>query len=102
MLGKLAGRHAVNTVERPTVSAAVLRITVTSKRMLTLREAAEHCGRSVKRFEIECPTVPVIFPNGVRRFDVLDLDKWLDSLKAGNDDADAIVARLGKHDRRAG
>jgi hypothetical protein len=45
----------------------------------------------------------VVFPNGDRRFDVLDLDKWLDSLKRGEDhaDADTIVARLGTHDRRA-
>jgi hypothetical protein len=85
------------------MSAAVLHLTIVCKRMLTLAEAAQHCGRSVKRFEIECPAAPVVFPNGDRRFDVLDLDKWLDSLKRGEDhaDADTIVARLGTHDRRA-
>jgi hypothetical protein len=84
------------------MNAAVLHLTIVSKRMLTLQEAAQHCGRSVKRFEIECPAAPVIFPNGDRRFDVHDLDKWLDSFKSGDDDADAIIARLGNHDRRAG
>jgi hypothetical protein len=83
------------------MNSAVLHLTIVSKRMLTLQEAAQHCGRSVKRFEIECPASPVIFPNGDRRFDVHDLDKWLDSFKRGDDDIDAIVGRLGNHDRRA-
>src|SRR5262249_50941589 len=65
------------------MNAAVLHLRIVSKRMLTLQEAAQHCGRSVKRFEIECPAPPVIFPNGDRRFDVHDLDKWLDSYKRG-------------------
>lgn len=83
------------------MNAAVLYLTIVSKRMLTLREAAQHCGRSVKRFAIECPVAAVIFPNGDRRFDVRDLDKWLDSFKNRDDDTDSIVARLGNHDRRA-
>jgi hypothetical protein len=34
-------------------------------------------------------------PNGDKRWDVLDLDKWIDSLKAGkSSDADEIIARL--------
>ncbi len=81
--------------------AAVLHLTIVSKRMLTVQEAAQHCRRSVKRFEIECPVAAVIFPNGDRRFDVHDLDKWLDSFKRGDDDADAIVTRLGNHNYRA-
>jgi hypothetical protein len=75
--------------------SATLQITVIPKRMLTRAEAAHHCGRSVKRFEIECPCQAVKFANGDIRFDVQDLDHWLDSLKAGVDhDAAAIVARL--------
>ena len=84
------------------MSGAIVQLNVISKRMLTLREAAQHCGRSVQRFQIECPAAPIIFPNGDQRFDVKDLDKWLDSLKVGADDADAIIFRLGRHDRRAG
>jgi hypothetical protein len=42
-----------------------------------------HCGRSVKRFEVECPCQPVRFPNGDVRYDVQDLDGWLNTLKAG-------------------
>ena len=79
------------------MSSATLQINVIPKRMLTEKEAAHHCGRPVGRFKMECPCHPVAFPNGDRRFDVKDLDGWLDSLKAGNsnEDADAIVARLG-------
>ncbi|MDC7785108.1 hypothetical protein GJ689_21605 [Rhodoplanes serenus] len=84
------------------MSGTLLKLSIVPKRMLTVDEAAGHCGRPVKRFQIECPVPAVIFPNGDRRFDVQDLDKWLDSLKVGADDADAIVARLGTHDRRSG
>lgn len=84
------------------MSGAIVQLNVISKRMLTMREAAQHCGRSTKRFQIECPATPVTFPNGDQRFDVHDLDKWLDSLKVGVDDADAIISRLSRHDRRAG
>lgn len=82
------------------MSGTVVRLNVVSKRMLTQREAADHCGRPEKRFKIECPAPEVVFPNGDRRFDVRDLDKWLDSLKGEGDDADTIVSRLS-HDRRA-
>ena len=78
------------------MSSAVVNLTVISKRMLSKREAAEHCGRSLKRFEVECPVSPVRFPNGDTRFDVRDLDKWLDKLKDNSEDSDAIIQRLAK------
>ncbi|MBB4375629.1 hypothetical protein [Bradyrhizobium sp. SBR1B] len=79
------------------MASATLQINVVPKRMLSKTEAAHHCGRSVRRFEAECPTRPVQFPNGDLRWDVQDLDGWLDGLKAGHADheADAIVERLG-------
>jgi hypothetical protein len=79
------------------MSSAVLQINVIPKRMLSLSEAAHHCGRSVSRFKIEYPVRPLRYSNGDRRWDVQDLDAWINSLKAGvcNHDADAIVARLG-------
>ena len=66
--------------------------------MLDKKEAAPHCGRSLKRFEIECQAKPIVFANGDIRYDVRDLDAWLDSLKAGAADssADAIILKLGK------
>lgn len=78
------------------MASAMLNLVVVVKRMLSKAEAAQHCGRPVKRFEVECPVTPVRFPNGDERFDVRDLDAWIDDLKgAGEDDAEAIVARLG-------
>jgi hypothetical protein len=64
--------------------------------MLAKREAAEHCGRSLKRFELECPVVPVRFSNGDLRFDVKDLDKWLDNLKDQSEDSTEIIKRLAE------
>ena len=78
------------------MSTATFQITLTPKRMLTETEAARHCGLLPKRFKLECPVQPIRYSNGDIRYDVRDLDAWLDSLKAGaaNDD-DAIVAKLG-------
>jgi len=78
------------------MASATLQLNVIPKRMLTKAEAAHHCGRTIKRFEIECPVAAVRFPNGDRRFDVQDLDRWLDQLKGGTlDEADAAIERLG-------
>ena len=78
------------------MSAATFQIKITPKRMLDERESANHCGRKLRQFKTECPARPIIFPNGDSRYDVQDLDAWLDGLKADNsDDADAIVERLG-------
>ena len=74
---------------------ATLNLTIVPKRMLTKREASEHCGRPIRSFEIECPVAPVKFANGDLRWDVHDLDSWLDTLKPDNDETDAIVKRLG-------
>lgn len=77
------------------MTSATLQLNIVPKRMLTKSEAASHCGRPVRRFEVECRVAPVRFPNGDSRFDVRDLDQWIDSLKAGkSSDADEIVARL--------
>lgn len=79
------------------MSTATLNLRVLSKRMLTLAEAAHHCGRPSKQFERECPVQPVSFANGDRRYDVRDLDAWIDTLKGDvqSAGADAILARLG-------
>jgi hypothetical protein len=78
------------------MSSAIVNLTVISKRMLSRREAAEHCGRSLKRFEVECPILPVRFPNGDLRYDVRDLDNWLDTLKGETHDVGQIIAKLGQ------
>lgn len=75
--------------------SATLNLVIVPKRMLSRAEAAQHCGRPVKRFEVECPVTPIRFPNGDPRFDIRDLDAWLDGLKGGgHDDTEAIVERL--------
>jgi hypothetical protein len=79
----------------------IVNFQVIAKRMLTKREAAEHCGRSLKRFEVECPVAPVKFPNGDLRYDVRDLDAWLDILKTKGEDSTSILKRLAGHDYRA-
>jgi hypothetical protein len=77
------------------MTSATLQLNIIPKRMLTKPEGAHHCGRSVKRFEAECDVSPVKFPNGDLRYDVHNLNKWIDSLKAGKaNDADEIIARL--------
>jgi len=76
------------------MSTALVSVTLISKRMLAKREAAEHCGRSLKRFEVECPVTPIRFPNGDLRYDVRDLDQWLDKLKNNSEDSDQIIKRL--------
>jgi hypothetical protein len=75
---------------------ATLNVIMIPKRMLTKAEAASHCGRPVKRFELECPVRPVRFGNGDLRYDIQDLDTWLDGLKAGHDDpnVETIVDEL--------
>jgi len=77
------------------MTSATVQLNIIAKRLLTKSEAAHHCGRPVKRFEAECDVTPVKFPNGDSRYDVHDLDKWIDNLKAGkSNDADEIIARL--------
>jgi len=80
------------------MSSAVVQFNIIPVRMMKATEAARHCGRSLTRFKIECPVTPVKFSNGELRYDVQDLDVWLNSLKAGAGDheADAIIARLVK------
>jgi hypothetical protein len=79
------------------MSSATLQINWQPKRMLTKSESAHHCGRSVRQFQIECPVDPIKMRNGDLRWDVRELDRWLDSLKAGLGDheTDAIIGRLG-------
>jgi hypothetical protein len=79
------------------MSSATIQLNIVPKRLLKKSEAAGYCGRSVKRFEIECPFPPVRMANGDLLYDVQDCDCWINSLKAGTADGDIadIVARLG-------
>jgi hypothetical protein len=79
------------------MTVATLNLRVQPYRLLTKVEAAFYCRLSVKKFEAQCSVKPIKMPNGDLRYDVLDLDKWIEVLKstAGDEAADAIVARLG-------
>ncbi len=78
------------------MSCATVQLNIVPKRMLTKSEAAHHCGRPVKRFESECDVAPIKFANGDRRYDVRDLDAWLDRLKGMgvSGDEDSLIRRL--------
>lgn len=54
-------------------------------RLLTKSQAAQYCGLSVSTFGVTCPVLPISLGVGVRmqRYDVRDIDKWIDSFKAG-------------------
>jgi hypothetical protein len=71
-----------------------LQIITNPKRMLDEKEAANHCGLPLAVFKRVCPVKPVKFPAGPERYDVRDLDGWLDGLKASSDDADVILEKL--------
>lgn len=79
------------------MATATLNLSIVAKRMLSKAEAAHYCGMVSKRFEIDCPVLPIRFPNGEHRWDTRDLDHWIDNLKEVSNQtetADAIVARL--------
>lgn len=78
------------------MATATLNLSVVNKRMLTKAEAAHYCGMKVKHFEIDCPVRPVRVANHDLRWDIRDLDEWLDGLKDTKVDetVDSIVARL--------
>jgi hypothetical protein len=77
------------------VAVTTINLRVAPYRLFTKAEAAHYCRRSSAKFEAQCPVTPIIMADGDRLWDVLDLDKWIDSLKEPkSSDADAIVARL--------
>ena len=76
--------------------AATVNLRVQPYRLLKKADAAHYCSRSAKTFEAQCPVRPISMANGDRLWDVLDLDRWIDSLKAGHDaSGDDIISRLG-------
>ena len=77
------------------MASATLNLRVSPRRMLTAREAAEYCGLPAKRFITECSVTPIEMSSGAVRWDMHDLDGWIDNLKTGQPNADDdIVGRL--------
>src|SRR6266436_6090926 len=52
------------------------------KRLLDSSEAAKYCGMGIGSFAVNCPVRPKRVRPGQRglRWDVRDLDKWIDNL----------------------
>jgi hypothetical protein len=76
-------------------------------RLLTKADAAEYCRISVPTFDRVCPVRPVeLEPGNARllRYDVRDLDTWIDDMKTETNgarssadiSADDYLARLDK------
>ena len=61
-----------------------LSISVVEKRMMNASEAARYCGVALKSFKHVCPVQPVFVPPKNKNYDKVELDKWLDDLKAGS------------------
>lgn len=57
-------------------------------RLLKRQQAAAYCGVSVPTFAAICPVSPIAMGVGKRleRYDIRDLDDWIDILKGGNSD----------------
>ena len=77
------------------MSAAFINLRVQPFRLLTKAEAAHYCRRSRKKFEFQCPVKPIKMADGDLLWDVDDLDKWIDSMKTGDETSiDDLIGRL--------
>jgi hypothetical protein len=67
-------------------------------RLLTLTNAAHYCGVSSPVLKSVCPVRPISLGIGRRleRFDVRDLDVWIEGLKGDNENRTAADALLDK------
>ena len=82
-----------NDEESKTMLTTTLNLRVSPRRMLKTSEAAEYCGMSAAQFKA-CPVTPVDMSGAGKRFDMVDLDNWLDALKGHHVVADEMLARL--------
>ncbi|WP_081725648.1 hypothetical protein [Martelella sp. AD-3] len=72
-------------------------------RMMTKSQAARYCGLAIKRFPLCCPVAPVAFGDGTIRYGRSDLDRWIESKKAGCVDTDeALHTTSGAQDTGQG
>lgn len=57
-------------------------MTDTPRRLLPVKDAALYCGVPRSYFPKVCPAQPVrLYENAHPRYDIIDLDKWIDSTK---------------------
>ena len=55
-------------------------------RLLTIAQAAEYLGMSLRKFQSVRPALPVPMPGRMRRYDRLDLDGWVEHQKRAGED----------------
>lgn len=78
------------------MTTATFTIKTPPRRMLDLGEAAIYVGVPAKRFPVACSVSPVRMPDGKNKYDIKDLDRWIDTIKSGAEDSDdAILDKLG-------
>jgi predicted DNA-binding transcriptional regulator AlpA len=67
--------------------AGANKVPVPSRRLLTIEEAAQYCGIGRESFGVNCPVRPKRVRPGQRglRYDVRDLDEWIDTLGLAGD-----------------
>lgn len=74
---------------------AMLNIRLIQPRLMELKHAAEYIGVKAKLFSAICPVTPTLMPGDVKLYDRVDLDEWIDQVKAGAADTDDdILGRL--------
>jgi hypothetical protein len=77
------------------MAGATLNVVVVPRRMYTATEAAQYCGIPPKNFAHVTGIAPVSMPGGKVRYDVRDLDVWIDTIKMGTGDSDDdVLGRL--------
>lgn len=64
-------------------------------RLLPKNQAARYCGIPVSRFATVCPKRPIRLAGAEKlKWDIKDLDEWIDSIKKDEETADDIVGKL--------
>ncbi|WP_412057145.1 hypothetical protein [Bartonella sp. DGB2] len=79
------------------MAVAIFEIPKTPTRLLKPKEAAIYCRLPERQFPALCPVTPLDLGNGVRLYDINDLDQWIDSMKGDPKtiEDDAIIGRIG-------
>jgi hypothetical protein len=74
---------------------ASISVSVSPKRLLNFKQAAAYTGQSPQRFKETCPVRAIELPSGDLRFDIQDLDVWINELKGPEPlDDDEFLGRL--------
>lgn len=63
---------------------------VSTSRLLKKKDAAAYCSMSAPTFDKVCPVQPLILTVGgspIRRYDKVDIDRWIDSCSGLNDNS---------------